>query len=81
LCGGGWNLRDTLYNVTLSVSVCVCIYIYIYIVYVVLYGKARKHGGAVGRLFASYQGTRSNESRKSAKYFTKYFESQTAERD
>ena len=61
--------------------VCVCVYIYIYLVYVVLYGKERKHRGEAGPLFASYQGTRINESRKPAKYFTKYYASQIVEGD
>ena len=56
-------------------AVSLSLYIYIYLVYVVLCGKDRKHGGA------SYQGTRINESRKTTKYFTKYFASQIAEGD
>ena len=63
---------------SVCVCVCVCVYIFIYLVYVVLYGKERTHGRAAGLLFASYQDTRSNESRKFAKHFTKYCASQTA---
>jgi hypothetical protein len=72
-------------SLSLCVSLCVYIYMYIYIhsfiylFYVGLYWKEWKHGGAAGRLFASYQDTRRNESRKSAEYFTKYCASQTAE--
>ena len=66
---GAWGTRCTMWC-----CVCVCVYL----VYVVLYGKKRKRWGATGLFFSSYQGTRSNESRKPAKYFTKYCTSQNA---
>jgi len=79
-----WLLRPETRAVqcdALSLCFSLSVYLFIYLVYVVLYGKERKHEGAAGPLFASYQGTRINESRKTAKYFTKYCASQIAEED